>query len=101
MGMDLNVRAMRLHTAIEAALPDLACSVRVSRHAPATGSPVPLHTHPGALTLLVVTVALHHVVQAFTPRDVSLEERHKAHELVALEFWEEIAQHHILSIQLV
>lgn len=102
--MDLNVRAMRLHTTIEA-LPDLACDVRVSQRTVATYAAhpawLPMQLIDGDLTMLVVTITLWGKGPHGTVREVTFEERHKAHELVAKEFWEEIAQDRILSIQMV
>jgi hypothetical protein len=47
--------------------------------------------------LAVVTVTL----WSRTIRDVTVEERHLAHEQIALEFWRDVAENALLSVQLV
>jgi len=97
---------MRLSTAIEKAAPGLGCDVRVS-HVQVGRSPfgpsvlyVDRAIMPGGLPghrMAVVTVTL----WSRTIRDVTVEERHLAHEQIALEFWRDVAENALLSVQLV
>jgi len=94
--MDWSVRAMRLTTAIKKAAPGLGCDVRVTQKKVA---------RPGQLSfdlfVVVVTVTIWGHGPNNQVREVTFEERHFAHEQIAVEFWQDIAENALLSIQLV
>jgi hypothetical protein len=104
--MDLKIRAMRLHTAITKEVPGLGCDVRVSEKIVATPTTKPAWLVLDPLVgfdvkMIVVTVTLWGKGPNGTVREPEFVERHKAHELIAVEFWQELAQHTLMSIQVV
>jgi len=88
--MDWSVRALRLATAIKEAEPGIECDVRI------TQKKIERDHEPYDLFVVVVTVVISGIGHYITHK-----ERHAAHEQIALEFWQDIAQNSLLSIQLV
>lgn len=90
---------MRLTTAIQEAVPGIGCDVRIMQKE--AKKPGRFPGLPFDLFVVVVTVTIWGKGQDNRVREVAFEERHSVHEQIALEFWQDVADNSLLSIQLV